>query len=149
MMAHQRVVDTVVRVWRANNGRLIQQARLLVDDAGNAAIFTAPENLGDPVGGPIVTGRMVGQFRMRGEIDTPDGVVKVQRRGSSCSWAFAKCRVKTAELVALWPKPDDVIPVETVAHDLAPVAEPAPAEDKEEPKRRPSRARKTPPPETN
>jgi len=79
------------------------KARILIDDKGNAAVFSEP---GQP---PSREFHITEESPMRAQkvtLETDIGRVVYRRRGSACSWALAKCRVPTKLLAGRWPEPE-------------------------------------------
>jgi hypothetical protein len=82
------------------------QARMLTDNAGNAAIFVAKQ---PPVRVLKLTdGSKVNPGHGTLALAEDGGDVRYRRRGSSCSWPIAKCNVSTEGLAVLWPVEDVV-----------------------------------------
>lgn len=109
-MARKITQDLIVKITHPSWTE--RRARLVIDDQKNAAVFTARS-------APKHELKLYDIDFLRGRLilaDEARTVVTFRRIGSSCSWALAKCQIKS--LASLWP--------EAPAEDPAP--EEAPAE---------------------
>lgn len=72
-------------------------SRILVDDQGNGAVFIAgsQEPFASFTAGKIMTARGTGTLADGGEITW-------RRRGSSCQYKLAKCKVSTKTMSQWW-----------------------------------------------
>lgn len=101
-----RSIVTDLIVTASGPGWRLPQARMLVDSGGNVALFTPPK--GGPPARTFTTTQKVSPSRGTFTTDTGD-TVSYRRRGSSCSWPYAKCRIGTQALAAMWPETEDLI----------------------------------------
>ena len=71
-------------------------SRILIDDEGNGVVFIAgsQEPFAEFTAGSVSTSR--GQGTME------DGEITWRRRGSSCQYKLAKCKVSTVQMTARW-----------------------------------------------
>ena len=72
-------------------------SRILIDDAGNGVVFIAgsQEPFASFTAGAVSTSRGTGELSTSGEVTW-------RRRGSSCQYKLAKCKVSTATLEGWW-----------------------------------------------
>lgn len=101
-MTHQIIVDTIVRA--TGPGWTLAKARLLIDNAGNAALFTPPKGSA-PV--QVFTADAAPRQALRGTgvqvlSNGDEAAVTYQRVGTSCAYALAKCNTKSPTLVQAW-----------------------------------------------
>lgn len=71
-------------------------SRIIIDDEGNGAVFIAGSQR------PFAEFTAVNVSTSRGTGTTVDGEVAWRRRGSSCQYKLAKCKVKTATMAQWW-----------------------------------------------
>lgn len=71
-------------------------SRILIDDAGNGAVFIAGSQK------PFASFTVTQTQTSRGSGMTADGEVTWRRRGSSCQYKLAKCKVSTATMTSWW-----------------------------------------------
>lgn len=72
-------------------------SRILIDDAGNGVVFIAgsQEPYAEFTAGMVFTSKGAGELSTGGEVTW-------RRRGSSCQYKLAKCKVSTATLEGWW-----------------------------------------------
>lgn len=71
-------------------------SRILIDDAGRGAVFIAGSQE------PIAEFEVVKVSTSQGVGSTPEGEVRWRRRGSSCQYKLAKCKVSTQTITSWW-----------------------------------------------
>lgn len=71
-------------------------SRILIDDAGNGAVFIAGSQE------PHATFTVTSVSTSKGRGETADGEVTWRRRGSSCQYKLAKCKVSTETMKSWW-----------------------------------------------
>lgn len=74
-------------------------SRILIDDAGNGVVFVAgsEEPFAQFEAGKVQTSRGTGTTADGGEVTW-------RRRGSSCQYKLAKCKISTATITSWWEK---------------------------------------------
>lgn len=87
-------------------------ARVLFDDAGNAAVFIPPG-----AAPAVVFASSPSANQMQGKSD--DGTVFWKRKSASCSFPLAKCNTKTSTLAERWVEPSEPAP----ASDTTPLVD--------------------------
>lgn len=80
-------------------------SRILLDDEGNGVVFIAGSQV------PFATFTATSVMTSRGTGTTDDGEIMWRRRGSSCQYKLAKCKVSTATITSWWEnfKAEDVL----------------------------------------
>lgn len=73
-------------------------SRILIDDQGNGAVFIAGSEE------PYVEFTDAKIATARGTATVEGGEIQWRRRGSSCQYKLAKCKVSTATLEEWWEK---------------------------------------------
>ena len=76
-------------------------SRILIDDAGNGAVFIAGSQK------PFAEFQVTMVNASRGTGQNSDGEITWRRRGSSCQYKLAKCRVNTATITEWWVASQD------------------------------------------
>lgn len=71
-------------------------SRILIDDAGNGVVFIAGSET------PFAEFTVQNSSTSRGEGFNDDGKITWRRRGSSCQYKLAKCKVSTATMTEWW-----------------------------------------------
>lgn len=71
-------------------------SRILIDDENNGAVFIAGSQK------PFVEFQALSVSTSRGKGSTEDGEVTWRRRGSSCQYKLAKCKISTATMESWW-----------------------------------------------
>lgn len=71
-------------------------SRILIDSEGNGAVFIAGSQE------PFASFDVVSVITSKGTGVTPDGEITWRRRGSSCQYKLAKCKVNTATMTSWW-----------------------------------------------
>ena len=73
-------------------------SRILLDSEGNGVVFIAGSET------PLTTFTVDKVGTSRGEGHNDDGAITWRRRGSSCQYKLAKCKVSTATMTSWWEK---------------------------------------------
>lgn len=71
-------------------------SRILLDDEGNGVVFVAGSQE------PFATFTVDNVMTSRGSGHNDDGDITWRRRGSSCQYKLAKCKVSTATMTSWW-----------------------------------------------
>jgi hypothetical protein len=71
-------------------------SRILMDSAGNGVVFIAGSQE------PFATFTVDETTTSRGKGHNDDGEITWRRRGSSCQYKLAKCKVSTATMTSWW-----------------------------------------------
>lgn len=71
-------------------------SRILIDDEGRGVVFVAGSQV------PFASFTVKNVSTSRGEGFTEDGEVTWRRRGSSCQYKLAKCKVSTETMASWW-----------------------------------------------
>lgn len=71
-------------------------SRILIDDEGNGVVFIAGSQE------PFATFTAVTVATGKGTGTTEDGEITWRRRGSSCQYKLAKCKVSTKTITGWW-----------------------------------------------
>ena len=87
-------------------------SRILIDDAGRGVVFIAGAET------PFARFSVTSLSTSRGEGSSPEGQIVWSRRGSSCQYKLAKCKVSTDTLISWWSAS------ESVPEPIAPEASP-------------------------
>lgn len=99
-MTRQITHDIIARITHPEWAE--KKARLLIADTGEAAVFTSKA-------APVRTFTFEDLNVNKGVIFLEGGgEVRFRRVGSSCSWALAKCQVKS--LASFWPEAPVLVP---------------------------------------
>ena len=80
-------------------------SRILINDEGQGVVFIAGSEQ------PYASFTVQNSSTSRGTGNTPDGEITWRRRGSSCQYKLAKCKVDTATMTAWW---DDSLKAESL-----------------------------------
>lgn len=80
-------------------------SRILIDSEGNGVVFVAGSQT------PYATFTVDSVMTSKGKGHTDEGEVTWRRRGSSCQYKLAKCKVNTATMTSWWEafKAEDVL----------------------------------------
>ena len=71
-------------------------SRILIDDENNGVVFIAGSET------PFATFTVSSTTTSRGTGSNADGEITWRRRGSSCQYKLAKCKVNTATMTSWW-----------------------------------------------
>lgn len=71
-------------------------SRILIDSEGNGAVFIAGSQV------PFASFTVTGVSTSKGSGTNADGDITWRRRGSSCQYKLAKCKVATATITRWW-----------------------------------------------